>query len=231
MTTNAWLLISQSGIWFIDLYWWYDLEIWWWLRSTTGSYGRPVLEAVYGEIPISLHRGCLGDVSSGRVVGMSTWCITHGRHIQINTSVGTVYVFFIFNTKIYTYYVLKSICIIKGHWWSLTLFWPDDDQGMILTAHNVFLKRNEKIHRFIIIVSLRIEIDLYTCFIHTTCMTTCYYMLSLSFFLHVLFMVIPIHHWAHGLLTLLLYSFYRLVIILLNRTTVVKIFSLSTFFG
>ena len=157
------------------------LDLWWWLRSTRGSYGRLVLEAAYGKIAISLHRGCLGDISSGRVVGVSTWCITHGRHTRVNTSMGTVYVFLIFNTKIYTYYVLKSICIIKGHWWSLTLSWPDDDQGMISTAHDVFLKRNEKIHRFIIIVSLRIEIYLYTCFIHTTCMTTCYYMLSLSF--------------------------------------------------
>ena len=39
------------------------------LRSTTGSYGRPVIEVAYGETMISLHRGCLGDISSGRVLG------------------------------------------------------------------------------------------------------------------------------------------------------------------
>ena len=119
------------------------LDLRWWLRSTTDSYGRPVLEAAYGKIVISLHRGYLRDVSSGRVVGVSTWCITHGRHTWVNTSVGTIYVFLIFKYKTYTYYVLKSICIMKGHWWSLALSWPDDDQGMFSTTHDVFFKEKE----------------------------------------------------------------------------------------
>ena len=42
------------------------------LRSTTGPYGRPVIEVAYGEMILSLHRGCVGDDSSGRVVGVST---------------------------------------------------------------------------------------------------------------------------------------------------------------
>ena len=42
------------------------------LRSTTGPYGRPVIEVAYGEMILSLHRGCMGDDSSGRVVGVST---------------------------------------------------------------------------------------------------------------------------------------------------------------
>ena len=42
------------------------------LRSTTGPYGRPVIEVAYGEILFSLDRGCMGDDSSGRVVGVST---------------------------------------------------------------------------------------------------------------------------------------------------------------
>ena len=41
------------------------------LRSTTGLYGRPMIEVAYGEMLLSLHRGCMGDVSSGRVVGVS----------------------------------------------------------------------------------------------------------------------------------------------------------------
>ena len=41
------------------------------LRSTTGSYGRPMIDVAYEEILFSLHRGCKGDDSSGRVVGMS----------------------------------------------------------------------------------------------------------------------------------------------------------------
>ena len=41
------------------------------LRSTTGPYGRSVIEVVYGEIIFSLHRDCMGDDSSERVVGVS----------------------------------------------------------------------------------------------------------------------------------------------------------------
>ena len=42
------------------------------LRSTTGPYGRPIVEVAYGEMLRSLHRGCMGVNSSGRVVGVST---------------------------------------------------------------------------------------------------------------------------------------------------------------
>ena len=41
------------------------------LRSTTGRYGRPVIEVAYGEMILLLHRGCMGDDSSRRVVGVS----------------------------------------------------------------------------------------------------------------------------------------------------------------
>ena len=44
------------------------------LRSTTGPYGRPIVEVAYGEMLRSLHRGCMEVDSSGRVVGVSTWC-------------------------------------------------------------------------------------------------------------------------------------------------------------
>ena len=42
------------------------------LRSTTGPYGRPMIEVAYGEILFSLHRGCMREDISGRVVGVST---------------------------------------------------------------------------------------------------------------------------------------------------------------
>ena len=42
------------------------------LRSTTGPYDRPMSEVAYGENLLSLNRGCMGDDSSGRVVGVST---------------------------------------------------------------------------------------------------------------------------------------------------------------
>ena len=35
------------------------------LRSTTGLYGRPMIEVAYGETLFSLHRGCMGDDSLG----------------------------------------------------------------------------------------------------------------------------------------------------------------------
>ena len=41
------------------------------LRSTTGPYGQPVIEVAYGEMIFLLHQGCMGDDSSGRVVGVS----------------------------------------------------------------------------------------------------------------------------------------------------------------
>ena len=99
---NLILKMPRGGLWtwsiLLDAY---DevLDLGWWLRSTTGSYGWPEIEAAYGETEIALYWGSLGDVSSGRVVGVSTWCITYGRHTRVNTSVGTVYVFLIFNTK------------------------------------------------------------------------------------------------------------------------------------
>ena len=42
------------------------------LRSTTGPYSRPMIEVAYGKTLFSLYRGCMGENSSGRVVGVST---------------------------------------------------------------------------------------------------------------------------------------------------------------
>ena len=41
------------------------------LRSTTGPYGRPMIEIAYGEMILSFHQGFMGYDSSGRVVGVS----------------------------------------------------------------------------------------------------------------------------------------------------------------
>ena len=41
------------------------------LRSTTGPYGQFMLKVAYGEMLLLLHRDCMGDNSSGRVVGVS----------------------------------------------------------------------------------------------------------------------------------------------------------------
>ena len=42
------------------------------LHSTTGLYGQSMTEVAYGEMLLSLHRGCMGVDSLGRVVGVST---------------------------------------------------------------------------------------------------------------------------------------------------------------
>ena len=41
------------------------------LHSTTGPYGRPMLEVAYGEILLLLYRGCMGDDNFGRVIRVS----------------------------------------------------------------------------------------------------------------------------------------------------------------
>ena len=43
-------LIHMYIYMYIMILWWWDvMRIWWWLHSTTGSYGRPVIELTYGE--------------------------------------------------------------------------------------------------------------------------------------------------------------------------------------
>ena len=79
-----------------DFIWWWDvMRTQWWLRSTTSSYRRTCDRGRIWRDYDSLHRGCLENVSSGRVVGVSLWCITHVRHTRVNTSVGTVYDIFL----------------------------------------------------------------------------------------------------------------------------------------
>ena len=101
------------------LWWLIVMRTRWWLRSTTGPYRRLVIEVAYGEMILSLHRGCVGDDSSGRVVGVSTWCITHVWHTRVNTNVGSVYtIFFGFSWYKNIYICIlfsKSICSIKEH--------------------------------------------------------------------------------------------------------------------
>ena len=41
------------------------------LGSTTGPYGRPVIEVAYGEMLLLLYRGCMEDDNLGRVIRVS----------------------------------------------------------------------------------------------------------------------------------------------------------------
>ena len=136
------MMMPRGGyvFWYIHIFMFYDdfmrcHEDTVMLRSTTGFYGRPVLEVAYGEIIFSLHRGYLRDISSGRVVRMSAWCITHIWHTRVNTSVGSVYIFFGFQGyknlyvlcfQIYTYYkrTLVDSDLILVRWGSKNVFRP-----------------------------------------------------------------------------------------------------------
>ena len=76
------------------------------LRSTTGPYGRPILEVAYGEMLCSLHRGCMRVDSSGRVVGVSTWCRPCWTYPGQHQCGLTVYRFFLdFHTIITKKYI------------------------------------------------------------------------------------------------------------------------------
>ena len=100
----------------------YDVEmtwendfLWWWLRSTTGPYGRPMTEVAYGEMLFSLHRGCMRVDSLGRVVGVSTWCrpcwTYPGQH-QCGLTVYCFLDFHILKTN-YIYMVFQSYTLYK----------------------------------------------------------------------------------------------------------------------
>ena len=116
--------------------------LWWWLRSTTGPYGWPMTEVAYGEMLFSLHRGCMGVDSSGRVVGVSTWCrrcwTYPGQH-QCGLTVYCFLDFHILKTNYIYIWFFKVIHCIKEHWWSLTLSWPDEVQRIFPTAHCLFI--------------------------------------------------------------------------------------------
>ena len=115
------------------------------LRSTTGSYGRPVKEVAYGEILFhSIEAVC-------EMVAQKEWL--RCRHeaspmfdIPGSTLVWVQYIlFFGFpNIKTYMYYVFKIyICTIKKNWQCLILSWPDKVQRMISTVHE-FLNESLK---------------------------------------------------------------------------------------
>ena len=55
--------------------------------------------------------------------------------------------FFRFSWYKSIYIVLKAICSIKEHWWSLTLSWPNKVQRMFSTAHE-FSNKNLNHRRF-----------------------------------------------------------------------------------
>ena len=78
------------------------------LRSTTGPYGRPMIEVAYGETLFSLNRGCMGDGSSGRVVGVSTCCRPCWTYPGQHQCGLNVFIFGFSFYKTYMHYVFKT---------------------------------------------------------------------------------------------------------------------------
>ena len=112
------------------------LVLWWWLCSTTGSYGRTFLETAYGEI--IFHSTEVVWVMEAREKWLGC---RHETSLMVSipksTPVWAQYIIFsrfhdTRKNKFYMYYVLKSIRIIKEHWWSLILSWPDGVQRIFL---------------------------------------------------------------------------------------------------
>ena len=81
---------------------------------------------------------------------------------------------------------------MKRHWWSLALSWPDDNQGMFSTAHDVFFKEMGK-STDLSLLFLLTEIDSHTCFIYCLHDFMLLYV-ELVIFLHIRFIVMSIHH-------------------------------------
>ena len=82
-------------------------------------YNDGYVKVAYGEIwwfSRSRLFMIMGDVSSGREVGVSPWCITAWSTYPSRHQCRVLYmIFFGFMiSKTYMYHVFKSICIIKG---------------------------------------------------------------------------------------------------------------------
>ena len=137
----------------------------------------------------------LGDVSLGRVLGVSIWCITHGWHIG-STPVWAQYMYFwLFNIKSICIIFWKFICIMKKTLVFKKYFRPP----------MMFSLKETEIHIFVI-VSFKKKL-FHILVLYSANMILLNNVLDLSITSTVGFYSISILHWAYVLLTLLLLSF------------------------
>ena len=125
------------------------------LRSTTSPYGRPVTEVTYGKMLLSLHRDSMGVDSSGKVVGVSTWCRPCRTYPDQHQCGLNVFSGFLYKTYVYVWCFQNLYVVQKEHWWSLTSSWPDEvqrvffDRPLILLSYFSYHRRfswNDFIH-------------------------------------------------------------------------------------
>ena len=109
------------------------------VRSTTDSYGRSLLEAVYEERIIHSTEAIWQILARKEWLGC--WHDTSPMvDILGSTLVWTQYMLF-FDFKIWKVLCImfwKFIVLWKKQWWFLTLSWPDDVQRTFSTTHDVF---------------------------------------------------------------------------------------------
>ena len=126
-------------IYIMVLCWWDVTKIQWWLRSTTSSYRRLVLEVAYGETIIH------STETVWEILTRKEWLgCRHDTSPMVDilgsTLVWTQYmVFFDFtNIKVYMYYVLKIYSIMKEILVVSNVVLLDNVQRTFSTAHDVF---------------------------------------------------------------------------------------------
>ena len=120
---------------YIMILWWWDvMRTRWWLRSTTGSYGRPVIEVVYGETLIHSTEavweilaweewlGCRHDASPMFDISVLTpvWV----QYIYIFSGFQGYKNLYVLCFQIYTYYkrTLVDSDLVLGRWGSKYVF-------------------------------------------------------------------------------------------------------------
>ena len=120
--------------------WWDVMRTQWYLRSTTNSYGRPMLEAVYGEIIVHSTEAVWEILVRKEWLGCRHDTLSM-VDIPESTPVWAQYMVFFDFTNIKVLYVLyfENLYVLwKKYWWSLTLSWPEDIQRIFSTVHDVF---------------------------------------------------------------------------------------------
>ena len=119
--TTRWLCVLYTPIHtYIMILWWWDvMRTWWWLCSTTGSYGRLVIEVAYGETLIHSTKAVW------KILARKEWLgCRHDTSPMFDISKSTlvwaqcIYIFFGFQTyknlyvlcfQIYTYYKMTRV--------------------------------------------------------------------------------------------------------------------------
>ena len=135
---NCLWIISVNNIRCMSWSWWchyvaywykiYDDIVWWlymmmrchentmMLRSTMGPYWRTCVEIAYGKTMIHSTETVLRDISLGRVVGMSPWCITAWLTYLSQHQCGLhIYIFWFSTYQNPCICFSKSICSMKQH--------------------------------------------------------------------------------------------------------------------